>query len=166
MIAVSNSSRVAMTTIAPITIASATAPNWLAEAQGAIMAAENQSGMLGALENSKHGIGTIQSFLNNTLHNAEAFALITLNNSKAAGTLSSQAGAAVYEKALAEKLQKALAKSGDENFTPPKGLDPFIFFEDGSTIDTVNGILTLASGKQLDITTGLEIIATGDTPGN
>ena len=42
------------------------------------------------------------------------------------------------------------------NYTPPKGLDPVIYFEDGSSIDTTSNIMTMASGKQIDTTTGLE----------
>ena len=34
-----------------------------------------------------------------------------------------------------------------------------IFFENGSTLDTVNNILTLNDGSQIDATTGLEYVA-------
>jgi len=42
------------------------------------------------------------------------------------------------------------------NYTPPKGLDPVIYFEDGSSLDTTSNILTMSNGKQIDTTTGLE----------
>ncbi len=41
---------------------------------------------------------------------------------------------------------------------PENVLDPIIFFDDGSTIDTNSNILTLQDGTQIDITTGLEVI--------
>ena len=53
--------------------------------------------------------------------------------------------------ALAQKLNPQ-----QTNYTPPAGLDSVIYFEDGTTIDTANNIMTLASGKQIDTTTGLE----------
>ena len=43
---------------------------------------------------------------------------------------------------------------------PENKLDPFIYFDDGSSIDTNNNILTTKDGKQIDITTGLEVIDT------
>ena len=36
--------------------------------------------------------------------------------------------------------------------------DPFIYFNDGSSIDTANNVLTMANGTQIDTTTGLQII--------
>jgi aerobic-type carbon monoxide dehydrogenase small subunit (CoxS/CutS family) len=42
------------------------------------------------------------------------------------------------------------------NYTPPKGLDPVIYFGDGSSIDTTSNIMTMSNGKQIDTTTGLE----------
>ena len=35
-------------------------------------------------------------------------------------------------------------------------LDPFIYFQDGSNIDTNSNILTMANGTQIDTTTGAE----------
>jgi hypothetical protein len=40
------------------------------------------------------------------------------------------------------------------NYTPPTTLDSFIYFEDGSTIDTQNNIWTKADGSQIDTITG------------
>jgi len=42
------------------------------------------------------------------------------------------------------------------NFNPPRELDPFIYFEDGSSIDTDRNILTMSNGKQIDTITGLK----------
>lgn len=158
-----------MTTIAPTTLAtmaatpkisSATAPNWLAEAYTAIVSSENQSGLLGALQNSRNP-GSISSFLNNTVSSSSAFALIAQNGVSASGKFSSEIAAATYEKAVAEKLQKAFHQPDQTNYTPPKGLDAIIYFEDGSTLDTVNSIMTFADGKQIDTTTGLPFIDPG-----
>ncbi|MGB6416153.1 MAG: hypothetical protein WBF50_06055 [Pseudolabrys sp.] len=39
-------------------------------------------------------------------------------------------------------------------------LDPFIYFQDGSNIDTNSNILTMANGTQIDTTTGLKVVDT------
>ena len=41
---------------------------------------------------------------------------------------------------------------------PKNMLDPFIYFSDGSSIDTNNNILTKSDGTQIDITTGAKVI--------
>jgi hypothetical protein len=65
--------------------------------------------------------------------------------------------------AQAKRMQEKLAlqqklNPQSQNFNPPTQLDPIIYFEDGSNIDTTTNILTMATGKQVDITTGLEVI--------
>jgi hypothetical protein len=42
-----------------------------------------------------------------------------------------------------------------QNFNPPAELDPVIYFNDGSSIDTTNNIMTMSNGTQIDTTTGL-----------
>lgn len=138
-------------------IASATAPNWLAEAQTAIVTSSYQGGMLGALQNSKQAPGSISSFLNNTVSNSSSFALIAQNSVSASGTLASQIGSAIYRQALVDKLSK-LNPPAQVNYTPPKGLAPIIYFDDGTTLDTVNNILTFTDGTQIDTTTGGPVI--------
>ena len=52
--------------------------------------------------------------------------------------------------ALQEKLNPV-----HQNFNPPAELDPVIYFNDGSSIDTTNNIMTMSNGTQIDTTTGL-----------
>ena len=61
-----------------------------------------------------------------------------------------------------KKLQEAFeALSASKQMVRPENkLDPFIYFDDGSSINTNNNILTTKDGKQIDITTGLEVIDT------
>jgi len=70
--------------------------------------------------------------------------------------------AIVCEKADTKKLQDALASlSATQQAVAPKNvLDPIIFFDDGSTIDTNSNILTMADGTQIDTTTGTKVIDT------
>jgi hypothetical protein len=155
-----------MTSISPVlaaqaampSISSATASNWLKEAQAAIASSESPSGMLGALQNSAHSPGSISSFLNNTASASNAFALIAQNALISGVTATPQLATNTYDHAMAAKRSAALNPPPPVNFTPPQGLDPIIYFDDGSTIDTVNNILTMADGKQIDTTTGLPVI--------
>ena len=59
-------------------------------------------------------------------------------------------------------LQDALAAlSASKQAVQPKNvLDPFIYFDDGSVIDTNSNILTTKDGTQIDITTGVKVIDT------
>ena len=64
--------------------------------------------------------------------------------------------------ALDKRAQQQLARNLALQPSQPKvqaKLDPMIFFENGSTLDTVNNILTLNDGSQIDATTGLEYVA-------
>ena len=53
--------------------------------------------------------------------------------------------------ALAAKLNPV-----QTNYTPSKGLDAIIFFDNGTSLDTNSNIMTMSNGKQIDTTTGLE----------
>jgi hypothetical protein len=41
---------------------------------------------------------------------------------------------------------------------PKNTLDPFIYFQNGSSLDTTNNILTMPDGTQYDTTTGAKYI--------
>jgi len=151
-----------MTAIAPINIASATASNWLKEAQTALIAAASPGGLMGALQNARHADGSIKNFLSNSQSMANNFALISSNNLQDAANLTAQIAAETVQNTIAERLAAAQKRSAPQtNYTPPKELDPFIYFADGSSIDTQNNILTLSDGTQIDITTGAPYIDPG-----
>jgi hypothetical protein len=151
-----------MTAIAPISIASATASNWLKEAQEALISAANQGGLMGALQNAKHADGSIKNYLASSQNTAANLALISFSNMEEASTLTEQIAAETLQKRLTERLAAAQKLSEPQkNFTPPKALDPFIYFADGSFIDTQKDILTLSDGTQIDITTGTPYIEPG-----
>jgi hypothetical protein len=143
--------------IAPINIASATGTNWLKEAQEAAAAAENPGGMIGALQDSKYP-GSIKNFLAQSQNTAANLALISQGTQQSAATLALQMADAAQAKRTQERLalQQKLNPQ-QQNFNPPTELDPFIYFEDGTTIDTVNNILTMSDGTQYDVLTGIEI---------
>ena len=145
-----------MAAVSPI--ASSTAPNWLKEAQESIAAAENPGGLMGALQDARYP-GSLKNFLARSQNTAANLALITQGTTQSQNTLTLQMADAAQQKRMNERL--ALAQKlnpQNTNFNPPKQLDPFIYFQDGSSIDTANNVLTMANGTQIDTTTGLQII--------
>ncbi len=143
--------------IAPVSAASATAPNWLREAQESLAAAEAPGGMMGALQDARYSSGSIKTFLAKSQNTMYSLAQIAQNNQTSAGALAAQMSSAAAQKRYAEQVA-LMAKLNplQSNFNPPKELDPVIYFEDGSSIDTGRNILTMSNGKQIDTTTGLE----------
>ena len=144
--------------ISPINIASATGTNWLKEAQEAAAAAENPGGMMGALQDSKYP-GSIKNFLAKSEKTAANFALISQGTQQSAATLALQMADAAQAKRMQEKLAQAQKFNQQAtNYNPPTELDPIIYFEDGTNIDTTTNIMTLLNGTQIDITTGHEVV--------
>jgi len=142
--------------IAPINLASSTAPNWLKEAQESLLLSANPGGLLGALQGAaKNQPGSLKTFLANSQNTANGFALISSSTAQAAFNLALQMSDAAAQQRATDKLNALLAQNAQPtNFTPPRGLDPVIYFDDGTTLDTVNNILTRLDGKQIDTTTG------------
>jgi hypothetical protein len=147
-----------MATITSVNAASATSTNWLKEAQQALAVAETPGGLLGALQDSRYP-GTIKNFLAKSQNTAANLALIAQNGQTSSSSLIAQMADTAAQKRMAEKMaQAAKFNAVQTNYTPPRELDPFIYFEDGSSIDTANNILTMANGIQIDTTTGLQVI--------
>jgi hypothetical protein len=149
--------------ISPINIASATGTNWLKEAQQSIAASASPGGLLGTLQDATAANpGSIRTFLAKSQNNMNAFAQISQSGQAAAGALASQMSAAANQKLREERIALAQKMNPQQtNYTPADGLDSFVYFEDGTSIDTANNIMTLKSGKQIDTITGLEYHAPG-----
>jgi hypothetical protein len=154
-----NANRAPDMAIAPINITSATAGNWLKEAQESLIAAENAGGLLGTLQHSKDNNGSIKSFLANSQRTAANIALISQGSLDAIRDLTLKMASDAYQKYADEKFE-ALAKQNAQpvNYTPPKQLDAVIYFADGTTLDTVKNIFTMPDGKQIDAKTGKEYV--------
>ena len=114
---------------------------------------------MGALQNSKYANGSIGTFLYNSQNNAYALASISQNAVLDAGQLYAQMAAANGQKAAQERAlayANLISPPPQTNYTPPRQLDPIIFNNDGSSLDTTSNIMTLSNGTQIDITTGLQ----------
>jgi hypothetical protein len=152
-----------MTAIPSISIASSTSPNWLAEAQTALQATDG--GMMGALQTASTAstgpAGSIKSFLATSQSNADAFASIAQSSVQAAGQFYAQLAATEGQQAAQDRQAKEAAlldPPAQTNFTPPRELDPVVYYDDGSSLNTTSNIMTLSNGSQIDITTGLPYV--------
>ena len=133
--------------------------NWLADTITNIQNEANQGGLLGMLANSG-GDGSVSSFLSKSSSIANNFALISQNSVVNSSSLIAQMASQNLQKENSKKLQQAFdALQATQNQVQAKNvLDPFIYFPDGSTIDTNNNILTMSDGTQYDTTTGAKYV--------
>lgn len=116
-------------------------------------------GLLGALESAKGADGSLSSYLDRAGQNANAFASIAQSTTVNTSNLVIAQAAQNLKDANAKKLQQAMdALNATKAVTPKNVLDPVIFFENGSTLDTNSNVLTLADGRQIDAVTGTEIV--------
>ncbi|HEY7230227.1 MAG TPA: hypothetical protein VH558_07650 [Pseudolabrys sp.] len=136
--------------------------DWLADTYTAIQNSKTSGGLLGMLDNARGNDGSLKSFVQSSTSAANAFAMISQNTVSSAGSFYAQMASQRSQEADAKKLQDSLdALSASKAMVQPENkLDPFIYFDDGSTIDTNSNILTTKDGTQIDITTGLEVIDT------
>ena len=133
--------------------------NWIADTMVAIQNEQNQGGVLGMLQNAG-GDGSINSFLGQSANASNALATISQSSVTNTGSLYAQIAATNLQQTRAKKLQESLNHlSAQQQMVKPKSmLDPFIYFPNGSTIDTVNNILTMPDGMQYDTTTGAKYV--------
>jgi len=129
--------------------------NWIADTMTAIQNEQNQGGLLGMLQNAG-GDGSISSYLDQSSNTANDFATISQTSVTNSGSLVAQIAATKLQQTNAKKLQDSLDQlSAQQQVVQAKNvLDPFIYFPNGSTLDTNSNILTMPDGTQYDTTTG------------
>lgn len=131
--------------------------NWIADTMTAIQNQQNEGGLLGMLDNAG-GDGSISSFLSQSSNTANALATISQSNVTNAGSLFAQIAATNQQQAAAKKLQDSLDQLNSQPVQPTNTLSPYIYLSDGTTIDTVNNIMTMPDGTQYDTTTGAKYV--------
>ena len=136
--------------------------DWLADTYTAIQNSKTSGGLLGMLANARNNDGSLNSFVQANANASNALSLISQNSVSSAGSFYAQIASQRSQDEQAKKLQDALdALSASKQMVQPENkLDPFIYFDDGSSIDTNSNMLTTKDGKQIDITTGLEVVDT------
>jgi hypothetical protein len=134
--------------------AQAPASDWIADTMAAIKQQSVQGGILGALASSRDG--SVRSFLGKGASIANSFALIAQGSVSNSSAFYAQLAAQNDQRRADEVLQKTFAAlSESRNRVKPENvLDKFIYFSDGSTIDTENNIMTRPDGTQYDTVTG------------
>jgi hypothetical protein len=132
--------------------------NWIGDTMVAIQNSATTGGILGALSSSSDG--SISSFLGQSATSANNLALISQNNVTNASAFYAQIASQNQELRSREILKKALqALSESQNQVKAENvLDPFIYFSDGTTIDTNNNIMTKPDGTQYDTVTGAKYV--------
>lgn len=133
--------------------------NWIADTITAIQNQKNEGGLLGMLDNAG-GDGSINSFLGQSANIANNLATISQTSFTNSGSLFAQIAATHQQQAAAKKLQDSLdqAAAQQQVVQAKNVLDPFIYFPNGSSIDTINNILTMPDGTQYDTTTGAKYV--------
>ena len=104
------------------------------------------------------GNGSISSFLGQSSNFANALATISQSSVTNAGSLFAQIASTNQQKATAKKLQDALDQLSQQPVKPTNTVAPFIYFPDGTSIDTVKNIMTMPDGTQYDTTTGAKYV--------
>ena len=132
--------------------------SWISTIWAAGNTATESSGMLGALQGAssrQHSPGSIGSHLASSANNSAALASIAQTSVTNVTALMIQAG----DLALQKRMQDRLAEASKHNvpMLPAAPLrDSTIYFENGSVLDTVKNVLTLADGKKIDAITGAD----------
>ena len=134
--------------------------SWIA---GAMAASQSSlGGIFGALTSNNDG--SIGSFLGQASGYANSFASISQNTVSSATNFYAQIASQNQATQQQQQLQAAFAALQDTQSTvqPANTLDPFIYFANGSSLDTNNNILTMPDGSQIDTTTGLPYVDPAD----
>lgn len=132
--------------------------NWLASAMAAIKSSANPAGILGALQNANDG--SVGSFLNSSSSFAGNLATIAQSGVTSASSFYAQIANQHLQEQQSKKLQQAFQElQTTQNMVQSKNvLDPYIYFEDGASLDTANNILTMSDGTQIDTVTGAQMV--------
>ena len=131
---------------------------WLSDAFNAIDSSMSSDGIMGALQNSGNSTGSARSAIQNNAIGANAFMTISSSTTQAMFDLTFKQAQAALDKRAQQRLALSLALRPTQPKVQAK-LDPTIFFENGSTLDTVNNVLTMSDGSQIDAVTGLKYVA-------
>lgn len=139
-------------------MSSGISPTWLSNAFASIKNSMNQAGMLGTLQDMANG--SLSSFSTQMQASANAFATISQNRVSSSTSLIAQIAAQNLQDQNQKKLQEALdgLNSAQHMVQSTNVLDSFIYFEDGSNLDTENNILTMSDGTKYDTVTGAKYV--------
>ena len=141
--------------------------SWLSDTETAIQNQASQGGLLGMLSNAAAGNndGSVNSFLTNSSSTANAFATIaqtSISNMSSLIVQESDGRTNRRPPRNSNKPRRTHKRLQQQNVQPTNTLDPFIYFSDGTSIDTTNNIMTMPDGTQYDTTTGAKYVNPAD----
>ena len=132
--------------------------SWISTVWDAGKTATESAGMMGALQGAsskKYKPGSIGAHVTSQQNAGLALTTIAQTGVVNATSLAIQAGDRALQKRTMERFAEASKHNVPMIPAAPLG-DSTIYFDNGSTLDTVNNILTLASGKKIDSITGAD----------
>lgn len=134
--------------------------SWISSVWDAGNTATQSAGMMGALQTASSKNlqpGSLKAFLNNNQSAAAALSTVAQTSVTNRTALVIQQADAAVQKLAAERA--ALANKGNIPMIPktPVG-DRFFYFDNGSTLDTEENILTMADGKKINTLTGADYV--------
>ncbi|HZP75913.1 MAG TPA: hypothetical protein VFB45_07225 [Pseudolabrys sp.] len=133
--------------------AAGTTASWMNSAETAIQASQDAGGLLGMLQNAADGTSVFAGAAN-------TFASITTNNTTAASQFYAQIAAQRIQKEQAQKIQQAQDDAAKQAamIKPESMLEPIIYLDNGTSLDTTSNILTMSDGTQYDALTGAKYV--------
>lgn len=132
--------------------------SWISTVWDAGAAATQSTGMMGALGmagSKKYPPGSVKAYIAGQQSNALALATIAQTSTVDATQLAIKSSDLALEKRLQERMAQAAKHRVPMIPAAPLG-DSIVYFKNGSVLDTVNNVLTLADGKKIDAITGTE----------
>jgi len=134
------------------------AGTWISTIWDAGAQATSSTGMMGALQSaSSRNIepGSLKAYLNNSSNAGVTLASITQTGTTSATMLAIQAGDLAREKIIAERMAAIQKRNVPMIPAAPLG-DSMVYFENGSTLDIKNNVLTMSDGRKIDAITGAD----------
>lgn len=132
--------------------------SWISSVWDAGLTATQSAGMMGALQGAsskRYSPGSLKAYLNNNQSGALALATVAQTSVTSRTALAIQQADAALQKRVMERMAEAAKHNVPMIPKAPVG-DRFIYFNNGSTLDTEQNILTMPNGNKIDTLTGAD----------
>lgn len=132
--------------------------SWISTIWDAGNTATESTGMMGALQGAsskKYAPGSLKSFLAGSQGGGLALATIAQGSVTSRTALAIQSADAALQKRVMERMAEAQKHNVPMIPAAPLG-DRFMYFDNGSVLDTEQNIMTLSNGKKIDAITGAD----------
>ncbi len=134
------------------------AGTWISTVWDAGKSATESTGMMGALQSASsktNAPGSLASFFASQQSNALTLSSISQTSVTSVTALAIQMADAALQKRVSERAAEAAKHNVPMIPAEPLG-ERFMYFENGSSLDTEQNILTLSTGKKINTLTGAD----------